>query len=212
MNRADAGASQHRNRGLGDHREIDRDPIAFLDAAPLQHVGEPAHSLVQLAVGDPPILAGVVALPQDRGLPGTFRQVAIDAVVGCVERPVLIPGDADIAPERGVPHLGERPDPIDALAVLGPKAVRLGERLSVESKIVGFADLARLRMGRDRDDGSPRHGVLPPRQPTLAARRDVSRGYSAPLSAYNTCRAARLLNGGYRSASPTMPPGSGWRH
>ena len=32
MDRADAGAGQHRHRGLGHHRQVDRHPVALLDA------------------------------------------------------------------------------------------------------------------------------------------------------------------------------------
>src|SRR5207237_5084318 len=97
-----------------------------------------------------------------------------------VERPVLVPGDVHIALESGVPHLRERLDPIDALAVLGPKSVRIGDRLLVEPEIFGLADLAHLRMRRDGDDSPPGHGVFPPRLPALASRRSACRGYSAP--------------------------------
>src|SRR5438270_246341 len=211
MDRADAGASEHRDRRLGDHREIDRYPIALLDATCLQGVGEPAHRLVQLAVGDSPVFARIVALPQDRGLLGMLRQMSIDAVVRGIERPVLVPGDAHVAFERGVLHLGERLDPIDALAVLGPKSVRVGDRLLIELEIFGLADLAHLRMGRNGDDGPPGHGVFPPRLPALV-RRTVCREYCAPLTPYNSRRAAWPLNVLFWRVSRATPPASGWRH
>src|SRR5438270_8769235 len=119
MDGANASAREHRDRRLRDHREVDRDPIALAYTPRLQRIRKPAHRLVQLAVGDPAILARVVALPEDRGLLGTPWQMAIDAVVRRVEGPVLVPGDMHIALERSVPHLGEGLDPIDALAVLG---------------------------------------------------------------------------------------------
>ena len=211
MDRADAGAGEHRDGRLGDHREINRDPIALLNAPRLQRVREPAHRLVQLAVGHPAILARVVALPQDRGLLGALRQMAIDAVVRCVERPVLVPGDMHIALERGAPDLGERLDPVDPLAVFGPKVVRVDERLAVEPEIFGLADLADLRMGRNGDDGPPGHGVFPPRLPTLV-RRTVCREYCAPLTPYNSRRAAWPLNVLFWRVSRATPPASGWRH
>jgi hypothetical protein len=37
---ADAGAGEHRDRRLGDHRQVDRDAVALLDPEPLEHVGE----------------------------------------------------------------------------------------------------------------------------------------------------------------------------
>jgi hypothetical protein len=48
MDRADARAGQHRIGRLGDHRHVDGDAVALLDAVLLQHVGEAADMLVQL--------------------------------------------------------------------------------------------------------------------------------------------------------------------
>ena len=89
MDRADARAGEHRVGRLGDHRHVDGDAVALLDAVRLQHIGEAADILVQLAIGDVLALARVVALPQDRGLVGARRQMPVDAVVGGVERAVL---------------------------------------------------------------------------------------------------------------------------
>ena len=52
MDGADPRAGEHRVGRLGDHRQIDRDPVALLDAMRLQHIGEAADALVQLAIGD----------------------------------------------------------------------------------------------------------------------------------------------------------------
>src|SRR5438552_3874942 len=104
MDRADAGTGEHRHRDLGDHRQIDRDAVALPNPPRLQRVGEPANRLVQLAVGDAAVLARIIALPQYRRLLGALWQVSIDAVIGGVERPVLVPGDMDIALERAVSH------------------------------------------------------------------------------------------------------------
>ena len=52
MNGADARAGEHRVGRLGDHRQVDGDAVALLDAVRLQDVGEPADALVQLAIGD----------------------------------------------------------------------------------------------------------------------------------------------------------------
>ncbi len=42
MDRADARAGEHRIGRFGDHRHVDGDAVALLDAVLLQHVGEPA--------------------------------------------------------------------------------------------------------------------------------------------------------------------------
>src|ERR1700746_2946858 len=51
MDRADSSAGEDRDRPLGDHREIDRYPVALADTMRLKRVGEPAYCLVQFAVG-----------------------------------------------------------------------------------------------------------------------------------------------------------------
>ena len=78
---ADAGAGQHGDRQLGDHRHVDGDPVAPLDAEALEHVGEPADLVEQLGVGDG---AGVarLALPVVRDLVAPAGlDVAVEAVV-----------------------------------------------------------------------------------------------------------------------------------
>jgi hypothetical protein len=46
------GAGQHRDDGLGDHRHVDRDPVAGLDAELGQRVGGLADLVLELGVGD----------------------------------------------------------------------------------------------------------------------------------------------------------------
>ena len=48
MHRADAGAGQHGIGRFRDHRQIDGDAVALLDAVRLQHIGEAADLRVQL--------------------------------------------------------------------------------------------------------------------------------------------------------------------
>ena len=52
VHRADAGAGEHRDRRLGNHRQVDRDPIAPLHAERLQRIGGAADLLGQLPVGE----------------------------------------------------------------------------------------------------------------------------------------------------------------
>ena len=58
VRRADARARQHRDRKLGNHRHVDRDAIAFLNAELAQTVGKLAYVVEQLLVGDRPAVAG----------------------------------------------------------------------------------------------------------------------------------------------------------
>src|SRR5207302_11195378 len=139
---------------------------------------------------------------------------AVETVVGGVERPVLVPGNPHITLKRGVFHFGEGLDPIDALAVLAPKALGVGKRLMIEPMIGVLVDFADLRMRRDRDHGPAGHG-----------------GGSSSADDAGPCRArcrrrlfrpgktlqypfglARGISGGRRPslrASPSAPPASG---
>ena len=63
-------------------------------------------------------------------------QVAVDAVVGDVGGAVLEPFDRDVVfGERGVLDLAERLEPVDALSLLGPEAVRIG-RASCRERVL----------------------------------------------------------------------------
>ena len=78
---ADAGAGQHRDGRLGDHRQVDVDPVADADAEALQHVGEPLRLVEQVGVGE---RAGVarLALPVEGDLVAPAGEhVAVEAVV-----------------------------------------------------------------------------------------------------------------------------------
>ena len=68
MHGAYSCAGQHGVGGFRDHRHIDRDAIAFFDAAGLKQIGEAADFLMQLGIGDVFLLGRAVALPNDRGL------------------------------------------------------------------------------------------------------------------------------------------------
>ena len=52
VRRADAGAGEHRDRQLGNHRHVDGDPVAAPDAELLQRVGGPVHLEIEIVVGD----------------------------------------------------------------------------------------------------------------------------------------------------------------
>src|SRR5580704_18604364 len=45
MDCANTRASEHRVGRLGDHGQVDRDPIAFLDAMSFQHIGEESDAM-----------------------------------------------------------------------------------------------------------------------------------------------------------------------
>ena len=77
--------------------------------------------------------------------------MAVDAVVGGVERAVLEPFDRDVARVVGrVLDLAERLDPVDALGLLGPEPVRVLDRALVHLLVLGVVDeAALLPLGRN---------------------------------------------------------------
>ncbi len=104
VRRADPGAGQHRHYRLGDHRQVDRDPVALVHAEFGQRVGRLAHLVEQLGVGD---RAGVarLALEVDRHLIAVpVGHMPVQAVHRCVERPADEP-----LRERRVPLQRLRP-------------------------------------------------------------------------------------------------------
>ena len=141
MDGADARAGQHGVGRFRDHRQVDGDAIAFLDVAVAQNVGEAADLVVQLLIGDVLGIFRIVAFPDDGGLVASGVQMAVDAVVGDVGGAVLEPFDRDVVfGERGVLDLGEMLHPVDALGLLGPKAVGIGERACVHFLVFGLVD------------------------------------------------------------------------
>ena len=97
----------------------------FLTPLRLQHVGELAHPLVQLAVGDL-LVHRSGSSPSQMMATWSARvlQMPVDAVGGDVERAVLVPFDRDVVGcVGGVLDLGVGLDPVDALADLAPEPV-----------------------------------------------------------------------------------------
>jgi hypothetical protein len=110
---ADAGAGLHGHHRLNAHRHVHHHAIALLDAQAFQAVGELADAAVQLGIGDAGDVA-VVGFKDDGDLVGVGGQVAVQAVVGRVQHPILEPFE-----ERRlavVQHAGERLLPGDQFA------------------------------------------------------------------------------------------------
>ena len=130
VRRADAGAGQHGDDGLRDHRQVDVDPVAPLDPLGLQDVGEALDLGQQLGVGDDAAVARL-ALPEEGHLvapPG--RHVAVEAVLGHVEPAADEPlGVGQVPLADGVPLLR----PVHERSRLaGPEALVVGRGLVVQ--------------------------------------------------------------------------------
>ena len=59
MHGANPSAGQHSDRKLGDHRQIDRDPVALPDTQLLQHVGETIDLAVEIPISERAAVAGL---------------------------------------------------------------------------------------------------------------------------------------------------------
>ncbi|MNC28859.1 hypothetical protein D3C75_770840 [compost metagenome] len=91
---------------------------------------------MQFAVSDVAAFGRVIALPDDRDLIAALGQMTVEAVVGNVQGAVGEPFDVDmVIVEGGLLHRGERLDPVEALGLLAPEAVRVDDRLLVHGLV-----------------------------------------------------------------------------
>ena len=165
-------AGQHRDRQLGDHRHVDRDPVAGRDAELLEGVGRLADLALEVAEGQRPGVAGL-ADPVVRDLVAeTALDVAVDAVVADVE----LTADEPLG-ERQLPFQGrlERLRPVESLArALRPEGLEVALGLLVEVGLgVGLGHEGEIRregpgLGKQILDLGRRGGRLDAQGETLA--------------------------------------------
>ena len=86
VDRAEPRAGEHRDDGLGDHRQVDDDPVALLDAERAQRAGEAGHGVEQLGVGVGPLrLRDRAVVDQRDALAVAGGDVAVQRVLAGVE-------------------------------------------------------------------------------------------------------------------------------
>src|SRR5215813_6762664 len=142
MDEAYAGAGQHRVGSLGDHWQIDRDPVPLLGTARLEHIGEPADLGMKLAVGDLAVMRGIIALPNNGNLIAALGKMTVDAIVRHIGEAVFEPFDRHVMRIKGcVLDLGERLKPVDALGFRGPETSRITDRTLVHADVFGVIDV-----------------------------------------------------------------------
>ena len=132
VRRAEAGAGEHRDDGLGHHRQVERDDIALLHADRLEAVGEAADLVAQVVVADAADLDGLVVLVDGLAFPEDGRLVAaagvddaVEAVVAGVDLAAVEPLGVGLVPlEDGVPLLV----PVQLVGLLGPPGFGLVDR------------------------------------------------------------------------------------
>src|SRR5262249_45354628 len=100
---------------------------------------------MQLLVGEVSVFLRIITLPKNSGLVATLGEMADDAVVGNVQRAILEPFDRNVVwVVGGVLDLAEGLDPVDALGLLGPEAVRILDRASVATLVIGIVHMVAL--------------------------------------------------------------------
>ena len=130
VDRAEARAGEHGERGLGDHRHVDDHALAALHAERLHHRRHAVHFGVQLAVGEAARLIDLGGDPHERRLLGPRREVTVDGVVAEIELAADEP--ARKRRPRVIEHLPEGTVPLDQCRLAAPEALAVLERRSVK--------------------------------------------------------------------------------
>ena len=92
MHCAYAGTSQYGNGQLGYHAHVYAYTVALGNAIVLEHTGKLTHLVVQIAVGDDPmVFFGVVGFPDDGRFVAQPAQVPVQAILGNIQFGTLEP-------------------------------------------------------------------------------------------------------------------------
>ena len=149
MRRPDARAAQHGHRQLGNHRHVDRHPIAALDTQLAQGVRHAAGLVEQLLVRDGPGVSGLALPVVGDPVAQAGRYVPVEAVGADVQLAANEPlGVRQLPGVELVPGL----DPVDPLGGLGPEgsesflAIRLLKDRWISDERVGH-EVRRRREG-----------------------------------------------------------------
>ena len=147
----DAGAGQQRHRQLRHHAEVDRDAIPLAHAEAAQDIGQAVDLVVQLAIADDALVAGL-ADPDVGGLVAAAgREVPVEAVDRGIQ---LAVGEPLVEGRVGVVEALRRlAVPVELVErALHPERDRIGLGLGVD-RLVGDTG-ARLELRRRREDAA----------------------------------------------------------
>ena len=130
MRCAKTRTGEHGDRNLGDHRHVDCHSIALLHAKHLQGIRRLLHLAVEIVVSDRASVAWLAHPVERDALAAASGNMAVDAVLGNVQRAVGKPGGKWELPFEG---LGERGSPGEQGArLVGPESLGVCRCLSVE--------------------------------------------------------------------------------
>ncbi len=152
MRRSDSRTGQDGHRELRNHRHVDRDSVALLNASLLQHVGKAADLRVQFGVGENATIAGL-PFPDDGALAGSNRiDVLIETDSRGVELATAKPLRVGLV--RPIEHLVERLHPRDLATDAAEEALRVLDGLLVHALVRRHVGDARRLLefgGREKD-------------------------------------------------------------
>lgn len=104
---------------------MDRDAIPLLHAQTPQHIGQTAHTGVELLIGQALLLVLVLPLPDQRELIGLAADVPVQTVFRDVQKPVRKPVNTHITRKIGAGRLLRRNMPDKLAGLLKPEGFRL---------------------------------------------------------------------------------------
>src|SRR5262245_25661722 len=136
MHCADSCAGQHRDRCLGNIRQINDDAIAFFDVVPFEHIRKAADFSMQLLIGERALVAGLALPNYCRFVPTRPLEVTVQAILRNIESSADEPFR-----EWGFPFddLLPRPAPDQFLGFTRPEPSRLPDRFSIHSAVLSQA-------------------------------------------------------------------------
>ena len=159
MHCANSCARQHRNRGLGNHRHIDRYPVSLADTSVLKHVRESANGFVQLPVGQSLIQRRLIPLPNDGCLVCAGWKMAIDTVMRDVKSGALKPSDLTGVIVPMAYRMPGRKPVYETFRLLRPKPIGVRDGRLVHFFVtVGIDMCSRCKIGHDLMESAIAHG------------------------------------------------------
>ncbi len=131
---ADARDREHRDDGLGDHRQVDGDAVSGAHAEALEHVRGALDLVGELGVGDVAAVAGLALEVDGDPVAEAGLDVAVEAVDGDVELAVVEPlRERRVRPVEGA---GEGLVPGEQLTgLVGPEGEAVGLGCLVEGRV-----------------------------------------------------------------------------
>jgi hypothetical protein len=151
---ADARAGEHRHHRLGDHRQVDGDPVPLLHAEAVEDEGELVDLAVEVPVGEGALVAGLALEDERRLVAARAVHVAVEAVDARVERAV---GEPPRVRRRPVEGAGERARPLELARQARPERLGVARRLVVDRGVAGDG-LRPERLGRREGAGLGEEG------------------------------------------------------